>query len=57
MKVQVGFWATRHFVNIVVFFTADIGYKGENCSAQLTGVNASIINPQGIWVGHYHQVR
>jgi len=36
-------------------YQADIGYKGEDVSAQITGVNASIINPQGIWVGHYLQ--
>lgn len=36
-------------------YQADIGYKGDNCSLQLTGVNASITNPQGIWVGHYLQ--
>ena len=37
-------------------YQADVGYKGDNCSLQLTGVNASVINPQGIWVGHYLQV-
>ena len=37
-------------------YQGDIGYKGKDFSLQLTGVNASIINPQGIWVAHYMQV-
>lgn len=36
-------------------YQGDVGYKGKDFSLQLTGVNASIINPQGIWVAHYMQ--